>query len=192
MDQTTTNRGSYKKQSMAQQFVHSCLGKVIILIAACILLFIIALFTVPSDNQMKWQMEDNIRECLQDNDSIHGDKIDEAFSNVRRIFTHADTTVNDKERLETFHRLNKLEYYRHSFFSTAHVRNNIYPQGIREGIGIFGIVIPTINYDDFLMSEGPVRGKYNERLIKDMYVPDDYLGDNPHLKPYHYKGNPDD
>ena len=72
------------------------------------------------------------------------------------------------------------------------MRNNIHPSGIREGIGIFGIVIPTINYDDFLMSEGPVRGKYNERLIQDQVIPDDYLGDNPMLKPYHYKGNPDD
>ena len=42
------------------------------------------------------------------------------------------------------------------------------------------------------MSEGPVRGKYNERLIQDQVIPDTYLGDNPMLKPYHYKGNPDD
>ena len=187
-----TNKSNYKKQSMASEFSHSCLGRVIIFAAVMLVLFIIALFTVPSESQMKWQMEDDIRECLQDNDSIHGDKIDEAFLNVRRIFTHADTTVNDKERMETFHRLNKLEFYRHSFFATAHVRNNIHPSGIREGIGIFGIVIPTINYDDLLMSEGPVRGKYNERLIQDQVIPDTYLGDNPMLKPYHYKGNPDD
>lgn len=187
-----SNNSGYKKQTVASEFRHSCLGRIIILAAIMFVLFIIALFTVPSDSQMRWQMEDNIRECLQDNDSIHGDGIDEAFNNVRRIFTHADTTANDKERLETFHRLNTLEIYRHSFYSTAHVRNAVNPQGIREGIGIFGIVIPTINYDDFLMSEGPVRGKMNERLIQDQVIPDSYLGDNPMLKPYHYKGNPDD
>lgn len=186
------NNNSYKKPTVASEFRHSCLGRFIIFAGILFILFIIGVFTVPSDSKMRWQMEDNIRECLQDNDSIHGDDIDEFFHNIRRIFTHADTTVNDKERLETFHRLNTLEIYRHSFFSTAHVRNNIHPNGIREGIGIFGVVIPTINYDDFLMSEGPVRGKYNERLIRDQKLPDSYLGDNPMLKPYHYKGNPDD
>lgn len=191
MDQST-NRSSYKKQSMGSEFAHSCLGKVIIGIAVIIALLIIAIFTVPSESEMRMEMEDNIRECLQDNEEIRGDKIDETFSNIRRIFTTADTLANDTERLETFHKLNTLEVYRHTFFTTAHVRNNIYPSGIREGIGIFGIVIPTINYDDFLMSEGPVRGKNVDRLIQDQAVPDDYMGDNPHLKPYHYKGNPDD
>jgi hypothetical protein len=41
------------------------------------------------------------------------------------------------------------------------------------------------------MNLGPVRGKYNQRLIQDVAVPDEYIGDNPNIKPYHYQGNPD-
>jgi len=187
-----TNSSTYKKQSMTSEFTHSCLGRIIILAVIILILVVIAMFTVPSDGKMRWQMEDNVRECIQDHDSIRGDGIDEAFNNVRRIFTHADTTVNDKEQMETFHKYNRLEYYDHSLFKTCRVVNNLHPEGVREGIGIYGIVIPLLNYEDFLMSEGPVRGKYNERLIQDKVIPDSYLGDNPMLKPYHYKGNPDD
>jgi hypothetical protein len=41
------------------------------------------------------------------------------------------------------------------------------------------------------MTEGNVRGKQNDRIIQ-APVPEMDLGDNPMLKPYHYKGNPDD
>ena len=42
------------------------------------------------------------------------------------------------------------------------------------------------------MTEGNVRGKNNDRLMKDTAIPEMDLGDNPMLKPYHYKDNPDD
>jgi hypothetical protein len=42
------------------------------------------------------------------------------------------------------------------------------------------------------MTEGNVRGKNQDRIIKDEGIPEMDLGDNPMLKPYHYKGNPDD
>ena len=185
-------RGNYKKQTMTQQFYHSCLGKVIILIGAAIVLTIAGAFSIPSDSMMKWQTEDNNRECIQDNDSIRGDKIDEMVGNLRRIFTHADTTGFDREVWDTYHKLNRVEVHRHSVFATSRVYNNIHPSGVRVAIGIWGIVIPTVYYSDLLLNDGPVRGKANERLIQDTFVNDDYIGDNPNLKPYHYKGNPDD
>lgn len=42
------------------------------------------------------------------------------------------------------------------------------------------------------MNTGAVRGDYGRRLIQDVVVPDDYMGDNPNVQPFHYKGNPDD
>ena len=140
---------------------------------------------------MQTEMEDNIRECLQDNFEKRCDPVDEVFNNIRRPFTEADTTFNDKEILEMFNRNNRLEIYRHTLFSTARVVNNLHPEGVREGIGIFGVVIPFLSYDDFLMAEGNVRGKNHDRIIQGG-VPEMDLGDNPMLKPYHYKGNPDD
>lgn len=188
-----TNRSTYRKQSMSTEFTNSCLGKLIILAAIIVILLIVAALTVPSEEEMQTQMEDNIRECLQDNDVKRGDTVDEIFNNIRRPFTEADTTYNDKEKLATFYRNNKLEVYRHTLFTTAHISNNLHPEGLREGIGIFGVVIPILNYDDFLMTEGNVRGKNSDRIIKDGGIPEEMdYGDNPMLKPYHYKDNPDD
>lgn len=187
-----TNRSTYKRQSMSAEFTNSCLGKLFVLAVIIIILLIAAALTVPSEEEMRTQMEDNIRECLQDNDIKRGDPVDEVFNNIRRPFTEADTTYNDKEILALFYRNNKLEIYRHLLFTTAHITNNVHQDGLREGIGIFGIVIPFLNYDDFLMTEGNIRGKNNERIIKDTEIPEEMdYGDNPMLKPYHYEDNPD-
>lgn len=187
-----TNRSTYKKQSMASEFTNSCLGKLVILAGTLFILLIASILTIPSDEEMQAQMEDNIRECIQDNFEKRCDPVDEVFNNIRRPFTEADSTFNDKEILAIFNRNNKLEIYRHTIFCTARITNNLHPEGMREGIGIFGCVIPFLNYDDFLMAEGNVRGKQQDKLIKDGGIPEMDLGDNPMLKPYHYKGNPDD
>ena len=170
------NPNTYKKQSTAQQFTGSCLGKIIICAVICIILLIVAAITRPSDSYMRWQMEDNITECIAASDSIESDIIDDYVGNIGRIFTHADSTDVNPELWETYRQLNKLEIYPHLLFKTARIINNIHPEGVRVGIGIFGIVI---------------RGDYNQKLINTP-VPDMYTGDNPNIQPFHYKGNPDD
>ena len=185
------NRDTYKKQNLWQQFYHSCLGKIIILLIICLILLIIAIMSRPTEGMMSWQMEDNIRECLQDTVTVHGDVADEAVANFGRIFTHADTTLNDKEVLDAYHKYNRLEIYPHTFYRTARIHNDLHPEGVRVGVGIFSIVIPTVSYNDLVIATGPVRGDYDQRLIQDAVVPDDYVGENPNVKPYHYQGNPD-
>lgn len=186
------NSNTYKKENMLQQFTHSCLGRIIILAGIAVILIIIAALTRPTNSMMQWQMNDNIHECLQASDSIQSDDIDDYVENLGRIFTHADTTLTNPEQWETYEALNRLEIYSHALYKTAHIINNLHPEGIRVGIGIFGIVIPTIKYSDLLMNTGAVRGDYGKRLIRDTPIPDEYTGDNPNIQPYHYKGNPDD
>ena len=189
MDQFNSN--TYKKKNAWQEFTHSCLGKIIILAVIAVILVVIAALSRPTDSMMEWQMNDNIHECLQASDSIKSDDIDDYVGNLGRIFTHADTTLTNPEQLETYKALNRLAIYSHPLYRTAHIINNLHPEGVRVGVGIFGIVIPTIKYSDLLMNTGAVRGDYGKRLIRDA-VPDDYTGENPNIQPYHYKGNPDD
>ena len=59
------------------------------------------------------------------------------------------------------------------------------------GIGVFGMVLSTIYFDDLVLDIAPVHGDYNKKLISTP-IGDEGLGENPHLKPYHYRGNPDD
>ena len=180
------DRGTYsKKENVGKQFYHSCFGKIVILLAALGVLALIALMTVPSEEKMREEMRDNIRQCIQENDSIQGDQLDDAIGNVLHVFTSADSTALDKELMANFDKYNKLEIYRHNLFATAYIHNNFRPEGTRVGFGVFGIVIPTVNFNDFLLRVGPVRRDYKDGIIRQtIHYGDDYMGDNPHLKPY--------
>ena len=158
------NSNTYKKQTPWQEFSHTCLGKIVILAAIACILLIFAAITRPSESMVRWQMEDNIKECLIANDSIKSDFIDDYVGNIGHLLTHADSTELDKEEWETCLKLNQLKIYSHMFYRTAYVINNINPAGTRVGFGIFGIVIPTVKYSDLLMNVGNVRGEYNKRL----------------------------
>ena len=161
-----TDRGSYRtKESLAQEFYHTCLGKLIILAGFIGVLLVIAYFTVPDEENMMAEMNDNIRQCIEANDSIKTDWIDDAVNNVGYIFTHADS-IPKQEIIDNFEKYNKLEYYRHTFYATTLLHNNFNPEGIRVGIGIFGIVIPTVNFNDFLFKIGPMHKGYDQKPIK--------------------------
>ena len=188
-----TNRINYGRahETVPQAFMHSCFGKLLILGAILLVLLIIAYFTAPSEQVMREEMNDNIMECMEMNDSIRGDKIDDYVHNIGFIFTTADTTKVGQEWRKIFDKYNRLEIFNHSFFRTAYVYNNIKTEGTRVGFGLFGVVIPTANFNDFLLRVGPMRKSYNQRLIRSTVINGD-LGTNPNIQEYHYKRNPDD
>jgi hypothetical protein len=185
------NRDTYKKETLFQEFYHSCLGKIIILAVILLILFVVGVMTVPSDKMVVRETMDNIHQCLQDNDSINNDELDEDFANISRTFSEADTTLTNPELLKYFRAYNTIAVYDHTAYKTAYLHNTRHPQGVRVGIAIFGKVISTVYYDDMVLDLGPARGDFNERLVP-APAQDEYFGDNPHLKPYHYKGNPED
>ena len=175
------DRGSYrKKDSLVTEFRHSCLGRIIITAVILAILAVIAWMTKPSEQVMYDEMIDNIRECIEANDSINTDWIDDAVNNVGYIFTSADSTVNE-DIMNAFFEYNRLEYNDHTLFATMRLYNNFRIQGVRCGYGIFGIVIPTVNFNDFLLRVGTMRKDYNQSIIRQTYGDDDYMGENPDL-----------
>ena len=190
MDQTSD--GNFKKnESPIQAFYHSCLGKIAILIGILILLFIVAIMTKPTQEEMEMEMVDNILQCIQANDSIQGDDIDDPVNNMNSVFSRADTAKINKELLTSLKKNNKLEIYNHSFFRTAYIINNIHPAGVRVGIGMFSVVYPTVLYKDLLLNVGPMQKKYKDGVIRTGTINNHDLGTNPAVKPYHYQGDPD-
>lgn len=185
------NSDTYKKETLFEEFYHSCLGKIIILAVVAVALFIIALFLQPDKEMVRMEAKANIHQCLQDNYESKDDELDEFFHNVSRTFTLTDTTLTNKDVYEAFKRYNTLEVYSHSGYTTAYLHNAFNPGGTRIAIGIFGMVISTISYNDMVLDLGPARGKYNEKLIEPS-LNDMEMGENPALNPYHYKGNPED
>ena len=185
------NRDVYKRETLFQQFYRSCLGKIIILTVVLAVLYVGGVMSVPSDETMRQATDAHVQQCIQDNQNTKNDNLDEFFCNISRTFGTVDTTLTNKESYQAFKSYNQLDVYRHASFATAYLRSNLHPQGIRVGVGIFGIVVSTVRYCDLVLDLGPARGNYNEKLIQDVQLPED-LGENPNLKPYHYKGNPDD
>ncbi len=187
----TDNTNYRTNESIGKMFMHSCLGRLIILSGIIIILLIIAFFTRPSEQEMRDEMNDNIMQCMEMNDSIRGDQIDDFVHNIGFIFTSADTTKVGQEWREVFDKYNRLEIYTHPFFNTAYVYNNIRTEGTRVGFAVFGVVIPTANFNDFLLRIGPMHKGYNQKLIKSVTIEPD-LGTNPNIQEFHYKRNPDD
>ena len=123
MDQfNSVNSDSYKKKNILQEFFHSCLGKIVIFLGVLLVLYIFAIITVPTKKMMLEEAFDNIQECLQDNDSIKADEIDEFINNISRTISVADTTKTNKEVLNTFLKYNTLIVYSHLGFKTASIR----------------------------------------------------------------------
>ena len=190
MDQTSN--GGYKKtETPFQAFYHSCLGKLAIFGGILILLFIVALMTKPTQEEMEMEMVDNILQCIQANDSIQGDDIDDQVNNLNNMFSKADTAKIHKDLLKSLKKNNRLEIYNHSFFRTAYILNNIHPEGVRVGVGMFGVVYPTVIYKDLLLNVGPMQKNYKDGVIRTGTINTHDFGSNPAVKPYHYQGDPD-
>ena len=126
------------------------------------------------------EMMDNIRQCIERNDSLQTDALDDAIANIGYIFTTADSVVN-QELMANFKRYNRLEFYDHTLYSSMRVYNNFHIDGIRCGVGIFGIVIPTINFNDLLLRDGPIQTDEGGIRTIDVDGIDPYFGETPDL-----------
>ena len=190
MDQT--NNGSYKKQeTAAEAFYHSCLGKLVILAAVLGILFILSVMTKPTNDEMEMEMVDNILQCIDANDSIRGDKIDDYVNNISNTFSKADTARINKDLRTSLNKNNRLEIFNHTWFRTAYIFNNIHTDGVRVGFGLYGLVIPTVTYEDLLLNVGPMQKDYKDGVIRSTVIDNHDLGTNPNIKEYHYQGDPD-
>jgi hypothetical protein len=174
------DRGSYRtKESLFTQFYHSCLGKFILAVVTLCILAFVAHITRPSERKMLEKMTDNVRQCIEKPDSIRTDWIDDAVANVGYIFTEAGPNV-DKESWENFNKYNRMVYYDRWLYSSIRIFNNFNPEGIRSGVGLFGVVIPMVNFNDLLLRVGPVYKEYKEPL-GGFTGDDEYFGSTPDL-----------
>jgi len=175
---------SYKtKESMFKAFRRTCLGKCVIFLVFVFVLFIIAKLTIPKNETMISETRDGIMECIQDNDSIKVDEVDDFFRNVFATFTHADTTNEiTKELMVMFDKYNRIEVKRNSFYATTRIINNLHPDGTRSALGIFGLVIPQVSLPDMILRNERMRGRYLEKLInKTVGGSSEYFGKDPDL-----------
>ena len=176
-----SSKSEYKKDTLGTQFLKSCLGKVVILVALIAILLIVAKFTVPSDNEMTYGTLDGICQCIEKSHGVPGDKSDDIVRNGIATFSHETDSLKKDTIMEDFHKYNRVEIYHHTFFSTSYIISNFNSSGARAATGVFGMVIPTVNFGDFILRNGPVRKEYNQKIIRQTITSDSYMGDNPDL-----------
>lgn len=176
-----TNKSEYHKETLAAEIKKSCLAKVIMLVAVMLLLMLSAKLTIPSDEQMMYGTLDGVCQCIQDSHGVPGDKSDDIVRNGIATVSHETDSAKKDTILADFNKFNRVEIYHHTFFSTAYIISNFNSRGARAAVGIFGLVIPTVNFNDFVLRNGPIRKDYNQRIIKQTITSDTYMGDNPDL-----------
>ena len=176
-----TNKSEYHKETLAAEIKKSCLAKVIMLVAVMLLLMLSAKLTIPSDEQMMYGTIDGVCQCIQDSHGVPGDKSDDIVRNGIATVSHETDSAKKDTILADFKKFNRVEIYHHTFFSTAYIISNFNSRGARAAVGIFGLVIPTVNFNDFVLRNGPIRKEYNQRIIKQTITSDTYMGDNPDL-----------
>ena len=176
-----TNKSEYHKETLAAEIKKSCLAKVIMLVAVMLLLMLSAKLTIPSDEQMMYGTLDGVCQCIQDSHGVPGDKSDDIVRNGIATVSHETDSAKKDTILADFKKFNRVEIYHHTFFSTAYIISNFNSRGARAAVGIFGLVIPTVNFNDFVLRNGPIRKEYNQRIIKQTNTSDTYMGDNPDL-----------
>lgn len=176
-----TNRSEYHKETLAAEIKKSCLAKVIMLVAVILLFMLAAKLTIPSDEQMMYGTLDGVCQCIQDSHGVPGDKSDDIVRNGIATVSHETDSAKKDTILADFKKFNRVEIYHHTFFSTAYIISNFNSRGARAAVGIFGLVIPTVNFNDFVLRNGPIRKEYNQRIIKQTITSDTYMGDNPDL-----------
>lgn len=162
-------------------FRHSCLGRLIMLAGIFAVLAVLAYFTCPTEEQMRAEMDDNIRQCIEERDSVSSDWTETTVKNIRYMFTHADSVLTHPEDLHVFYEFNTLAFYDHSFFATMFIHNSFYIEGKRCAIGIFGLVIPIVDFNEFLLREGPMFKEYKRPAVNYDADSEEYFGDNPDL-----------
>lgn len=181
-----------QKETMGHAFANSCLGRIVIFLCIIVVLLIVAIFTKPSKKVMAAETTDGILECIENNDSIKGDKIDDYITNFAHVFTKADTSQINKDLIEGLKKYNRMEIHDHTFYRSAYLHNNVHPEGVRVAIGAYGLVLPTVTYSDLLLYIGKMHGEFNKAILRNGVGSDHDMGSSPNIKEFHYKGDPED
>ena len=173
------------EKNFIQRLLSSKSGR-IVFISGLLLVFMSA----PTKKEMIREVNDNVMQCLEDNNRYKGDAIDDFVHNLGYAFTEADTAAIVPEILETYQKYNQLEAHRHLFYSTAYIHNNTHPEGTRVAIGFLGFVFSTVQYTDLLLDVEPVHKGYEQKLLDPGKIEETDLGTNPNVQEYHYEQNP--
>ena len=123
------------EKNFIQRLLSSKSGRIVFISGVILIVLLLVFMSAPTKKEMIREVNDNVMQCLEDNNRYKGDAIDDFVHNLGYAFTEADTAAIVPEILETYQKYNQLEAHRHLFYSTAYIHNNTHPEGTRVAIG---------------------------------------------------------
>ena len=150
-----TDNDKYQNEGFFNQLIHSCAGRLIIVGAVIGIILLIAAFTIPSEETMTKKVNRAIAICLKEN------------KNATMIFDdESNSTKVDRVLMNFVNKYNKVKVEKHTFSAEAVIYNAQFPTGKSIAIGLFGMVIPTINNGDLLKDFGVMRKEIGQKILE--------------------------
>ncbi len=159
------DRGTYVRDDAKGGLKGGCVGKLLKVFAAVVVLLLVAMVSVPSDDRMKSEVENAVTLSIIANVMGPQDQSDDVVRNLTSIINAVDTAAIKMDQFHVFQKMNKIEVYRHALFSTARIHHLGNPGGTRVAIGFLGLVIPTVTSNDYLLRTEPLRKDYGNRPL---------------------------
>jgi hypothetical protein len=106
----------------------------------------IAHVTVPSEEKHTSAIMEDVRSCVRDEAESAGNAVISGLGSLASLFLSSSLT--DDVINKSFDNNNKIVYEKSLFWSTAKIVNASHPSGTTVSFGIFGFVIPSVDWED--------------------------------------------
>ena len=111
-----------------------------ITIAVIVVLLFVAHFTIPSEKHIKRTITSFVK------------------SDIKK--KSADNMATDEDADSMFYTYNSIEVIHHSLYAEVVLHNRYKTNNIISAIGLYGIVFPLIDWNEYIVTNGPVKHKY--------------------------------
>ncbi len=116
-----------------------------------IVAMIIAAFTVPSEESHVKKIRKDVVECIEEKSNNVLDAFGlSSYKDLTSMFLDMSAS-QENGILEAFNNQNRIEVKKHWFWSSGKIYNRLHPDGTDVSFGIFGFVIPFVEWDDFVL-----------------------------------------
>lgn len=144
-----TQTETEKEPSMAQSILVSCLFLLFFYGGIAGVILAIAHFTIPSDSRMERAIMNDVQSCVEDKAVSFSGFFGEEASALASLFLSTEASAQSIS--EQYRKNNRTVIERSWFWSVGKIYNRNTPDGTNVCFGIFGIVIPYVAWEDFIL-----------------------------------------
>lgn len=138
-----------KGPSMTQSILVGCLFLLFFYGGIAGVILAIAHFTIPSDSRMERAIMNDVQSCVEDKAVSFSGFFGEEASALASLFLSTEASAQSIS--EQYRKNNRTVIERSWFWSVGKIYNRNTPDGTNVCFGIFGIVIPYVAWEDFIL-----------------------------------------